>query len=168
MISRAQQILIKQAQREAGLADDEYRDALEAVSGCRSTKDRRLTDRHVDLTLAYFEAIYWRGIDAGTLQPSCKTDAVFRQRGFWAAKNPGENTSRDRYSHFGTNSEIDRLEQELSSLGFTPAYRDAIRRNVTQGRSDLRSLHAYKAALKRTIAAKRNKFAAAEAAQSKA
>src|SRR5258706_9848301 len=98
MISRAQQILVKRAQREAGLAEDEYRDALEAVSGCRSTKDAHLTDRHVDLALAYFEEIYWRGVDSGALQPPCKPDAVFRKRGFWAAKNPAGNTSRDRYS----------------------------------------------------------------------
>lgn len=51
MITRAQQILLKRAQAQAGLDDADYRDAIEAVSGipgCRSSKDSRLTDRHID------------------------------------------------------------------------------------------------------------------------
>ena len=33
MLSRPQQILLKRAQREAGLLDDDYRDALQMISG---------------------------------------------------------------------------------------------------------------------------------------
>ncbi|MBE0541611.1 MAG: hypothetical protein IH623_09510, partial [Verrucomicrobia bacterium] len=47
MLSRAQQILLKRAQREAALDDAEYRDALATVSGCRSSKDMEFTDRHL-------------------------------------------------------------------------------------------------------------------------
>ena len=70
MLSRPQQILLKRAQREAGLSDDEYRDALQTVTGCRSSTAPALTDRHLDKVLAYFEAIHWRNVDAGELQPS--------------------------------------------------------------------------------------------------
>ena len=87
MLSRAQQILLKRAQREAGLLDGDYREALQTVAGCQSSKDADLTDRHLDKLLAYFEAIYWRAVNAGQLQPCCKTTAVFRQPGYWAAKN---------------------------------------------------------------------------------
>src|SRR5208283_660769 len=97
MLSRAQQILLKRAQREAALADGEYREALETVAGCRSSKDSPLTDGHLDSLLGYFEAIHWRKVDAGDLQRSCRPDAVFRQRGHWAAKNTRQETSRDRF-----------------------------------------------------------------------
>jgi hypothetical protein len=49
---------------------------------CRTSKDPNLTDRDLDKLLAYFEAIHWRAVDAHTLQPSCRADAVFRQRGY--------------------------------------------------------------------------------------
>lgn len=44
MLSRAQQILLKRAQREAGLSDDDYRDALETIAGCRTSKSPTLID----------------------------------------------------------------------------------------------------------------------------
>jgi len=105
MLSRPQQILLKRAQREAGLPDDEYRDALQTVTGCRSSKDPQLTDRHLDLLLGYFEAIHWRKVDAGQhvfageLQPPCRPNAVFRQRGFTGrpktrARKPAETVLR--------------------------------------------------------------------------
>ena len=83
MLSRRQQILLKRAQREAGLSDNDYRDALQTVAGCRSSTSPVLTDRHMDKVLAYFEAIHWRAVDAGKLQPSCSATAVFRQ-GYYA------------------------------------------------------------------------------------
>jgi hypothetical protein len=158
MISRGQQILVKRAQREAGLEEDDYRDALEAVSGCRSTRDARLTDRHVDLALAYFEAIYWRKIDSGIPQAGCKGDAVFRQRGYWASKNTREETSRDRFAHSTLDQSIRLLEAEMEAAGFVPKYCAAIRRKVTGGDTDLRSGYAYKAALERTLRAKKKNF----------
>jgi len=154
MLSRPQQILLKRAQREAGLSDDDYREALAMVAGCRSSKDAVLNDRHLDKLLAYFEAIHWRGIDAGTLQPSGSAAAVFRQRGFWAAKNTSAETSRDRFNGRNQSGDIAALEAELDRLGFGGGYCAAIRQNVCQGRTDARALHLYQAALKRTLKAK--------------
>ena len=167
MLSRAQQILVKRARREAGLSDADYRVALEVVSGCRSTTDARMTDRHCDLVLAYFEAILWRAVDAGALQPSCKPDAVFKQRGYWAQKNTRQETSRDRYAASSVTRQIADLERELGVMGFGAGYCASIRAKVTEGRTDVRSLHAYRAALQRTLRAKQNKFADAASADSK-
>jgi hypothetical protein len=154
MLSRPQQILLKRAQREAGLSDDDYRDALQMIADCRSSKSAALTDRHLDKLLAYFEAIHWRGVDAGTLQPSGSAAAVFRQRGFWAAKNPAMETSRDRFNGRSQAGDIAALEAELGRLGFGEGYCAAIRANVCKGRSDARALHLYQAALERTLKAK--------------
>ena len=159
-LSRGQQILLKRAQREAALSDEDYREALQTVSGCRSSTVPRLTDRHVDLALACFEAIFWRMVENGELQPSCKPDAVFRQKGFWAAKNPSENTSRDRFAASSISQEIARLELDLAALGFGRNYCAAIRQEVTNGQTGLRSDYAYKAALRRTLAAKQRKATA--------
>jgi hypothetical protein len=153
-LSRAQQILLKRAQREAGLADDEYRDALETVAGCRTSKDARLGDRELDRLLAYFEAIAFRALDAGTLQPSGRPDAVFRRRGYWAHKNTSQETSRDRFNGRNQGAEISDLEARMNSLGFGPAYLSAIRNKVCHGRTDAHALHLYAAALKRTLKAK--------------
>jgi hypothetical protein len=154
MLSRPQQILLKRAQREAGLQDLEYRDALAAVSGCRSSTDPKLTDRHVDLALAFFEAIYWRGVDAGTLQPPGSAHSPFRRRGYWSQKNGGGATSRDRYNEVMVTREIRQLEAGLAALGFGPSYVAGIQDRVTHGDMASHSLHLYKAALQRTLAAK--------------
>jgi hypothetical protein len=154
MISRAQQILIKRAQKEAGLDDAEYREALQAVAGLRSSTDRAMTDHHVDTVLGYFEAIFWRKVDSGVLQPACKGDSVFRQRGHWKSKNCSGETSRDRYVSSAVSSEISQLESELGKLGFGAAYCAGIRHRAIQDATDLPSLHVYKAALRRTLSAK--------------
>ena len=167
MLSRAQQILVKRAQREAALSDADYRDALEVVSGCRSTKDARMSDRHCDLALAYFEAIFWRAVDAGELHPSCKPDAVFKQRRYWAEKNTRQETSRDRYAASSVTRQIADLEAALGALGFGTGYCASIREKVTEGRTDVRTLHAYRAALERTLRAKQNRFADAPSADTK-
>jgi len=165
MLTRPQQILVKRAQREAGLNDADYRDALQAVSGCRSSKDAALTDRHVDQVLAYLEAIYWRAVEKGEMQPHCKPDAIFRQKGYWAQKNTHQETSRDRYIAGSLSHEIKSLEAQLGEFGFGPAYFTAIRHKVTQGHTDPRSQHAYRNALRRTLSAKQRKFSDAESAQ---
>jgi hypothetical protein len=154
MLSRPQQILLKRAQREAALPDDEYRDALELVSHCRSSKDPAMTDRDLDLLLGYFEAIKWRKVDAGELQQSCRPGAVFRQRGYWAAKNTRQETSRDRFTHLNLGQAIADLERKLEALGFGEGYCLSIRKNSTRGRTDAHALHIYRAALERTLNAK--------------
>lgn len=165
MLTRSQQILIKRAQREASLSDAEYRECLATVSGCRSSTDARLTDRQCDLVMAFFEAIFWRQVDSGALQPSCKPNAVFRQRAYWAQKNTRQETSRDRYAAAGVSREIAELEHTLGELGFSARYCEAIRARATKGCMDIRSQHAYKAALQRTLRAKQRKFAASPCAR---
>jgi hypothetical protein len=158
MLTRAQKILIKRAQKEAGLDDADYRDALEVVCGCRSSTDPRVGDRDVDKLLAYFEAIIWREVDSGRMQPPCNRGAVFLQRGYWAAKNPAGDTSRDRHIRASIEPAIAKLEQGLEQLGYSRAYCDAIRAKVTNGRTDSRSLFLYKSALERTLASKQQAF----------
>lgn len=152
MLTRRQQILIKRAQQAAALSDEEYRDAVALVSGmpdCRSSKDARLTDGQVDNLLAYFEAIHWRKVDSGAVQPSCKPDAVFRQRDYWATKNIHGNTSRDRYADNSHQAAVTDLENQMHALGFGMGYLRAI-----QNRIQPFSLAKYAAALKRTLAYK--------------
>jgi hypothetical protein len=155
MITRAQQILVKRAQREAALTDEDYRDGLHAVCGCHSTTDPRMTDRDVDLVLSYLEAIYWCAVDSGALQPVCKPDAVFAQRGYWAKKNPKVETSRDRFCKSHADREIEEMEREMAELGFGKKYCDGIKARATQGRADTRALFQYKTALARTLQSKR-------------
>lgn len=155
MITRSQQILIKRAQRECALADDEYRDALEATTGCRSSRDAALEDRGVDIFLSYLEAIHWRKVDEGELQISCKPDAVFRQRGYWKHKNNSQETSRDRFTGQNLGHEIAMLESQLLAMGYGPRYVEGIRLKVMRGRCDPRAMHLYRAALDRTLRSKR-------------
>jgi hypothetical protein len=108
----------------------------------------------LDKLLAYFEAIAFRAFDAGTLQPSCRPDAVFRRRGYWSSKNTSAETSRDRFNGHNQGGEIAYLEAQLARLGFGPAYLSAVRDKVCHGRTDARALHLYHAALERTLKAK--------------
>ena len=162
MLSRPQQILLKRAQREAGLSDDDYRDALEMIAGCQSSKSPALTDRHLDKLLAYFEAIHWRAVDARTLQSSGSAAVVFRQRGYWAAKNTRLETSRDRYTDLNLGQSIAELEGKLAALCCGAGYCASVRKNVTKGRDDARALHLYRAALERTLKAKSRREERAE------
>jgi hypothetical protein len=160
MLSRAQQILLKRAQAEAALDDADYRDAIATVSGmadCRSSTDARLTDRHVDNLLSYFEAIFWKKFDATsplteTMQAVRKANAIFRQRGYWASKNPKNNTSRDRYGETNLQPAVSALEAELAGLGCGMAYCRAIQNKIVPF-----SLAKYLGALNRTVKAKRAK-----------
>jgi hypothetical protein len=157
MLTRAQQILIKRAQQEARLDDADYRSAIATVSGhgdCTSSKDARLTDQNVDNLLSYFEAIHWRKVDAGELQASCKPTAVFRKKGYWAAKNTRGNTSRDRHVAADLAHQVVALEDELARLGCGFAYFSKIQNNIVPF-----SVPLYLCALKRTLAAKQKKSA---------
>ena len=156
MLTRAQQILIKRAQAQAGLDDAEYRTSVATVSGmedCTSSKDARLTDAHVDNLLSYFEAIFWRRVDSGELQPTCKPDAVFRQRGYWAGKNQRGHTSRDRYVDASLQGDVKQLESDLTSLGYGFAYLQAIQNRIRPF-----SLVKYRSALVRTLDSKRTRL----------
>jgi len=159
-LSSAQKGFIKRAQIEAGITDFDYRSSLATVSGmadCTSSTDPRLTDRHFDLLMGFFEAIHWRAVDAGTLQPSCKANAVFRKKGYWAAKNPRGNTSRDRYAGGDLSQKIAQVEAELAKHGYGLAYFQAIQNNLR--RNGGFSPAAYLGAIKRTLASKTCKAA---------
>jgi hypothetical protein len=150
-LSREQIWLLKAAQRQARIADDEYRDTLENLThlpGCRSSKDPRLTDDHLDTFMSYFEAIYWRGADAGTIPPPISNKQPFRQRNFWSVKNRKGQTSRDRFADEQLNGKTAALEASLAALGCGPAYCAAIKRKTGPGWK-------YKAALERTLHFKR-------------
>lgn len=155
MLTNPQKAILKRAQREAGLSDEDYRDALQAVTGHRTSTAPALTDRHLDKVLAYLEAIHWHAVDAGTLQPSGSASAVFRQRGYWATKNTSQETSRDRYNGRNQGGQITALEASLAAIGFGAGYCAAIRKNVCKGRTDAHALHLYEVALERTLKAKR-------------
>lgn len=162
MLTRPQQILLKRAQAQAHVDDTEYRDTLERLCGVRSSTDERMSDEHLDLMLAYLEAIYWRAVDAGHLPAPCKRSEPFVQRGYWAGKNPRHNTSRDRYTHEGLNNEIDTLERALAtefhcSLRYFEAIKLKVIPRSSGGMTWPAGLVKYKAALERTLAAKRRK-----------
>lgn len=157
MLTKPQIWMLKAAQRQAGISDEEYRETLQQFFGVTTSKDPRLGDDSLDVLLAYWEAIYWKGVDAGTLQPPCKGTETFRKRGFWAAKNPSGNTSRDRFTAASVAEEITDLETQLTGLGFDPGYCVAIQRNTMGSGDTLRDLLSYRAALQRTLASKRRK-----------
>jgi len=153
MLTRAQQILLKRAQAQAKLGDADYREAIEVVSGipgCRSSKDKRLTDEHLDALLAYIEAIFWHEVDRGNLSaPAPGENVVFRARGYWAGKNGGGRTSRDRYVDLALNRAVEAAEARLLQLGFGLVYVQGIMSRIQPF-----SLINYLAALKRTIKSK--------------
>jgi hypothetical protein len=162
MLSRAQQIMFKRAQAEAGLGDEEYRAALTMIAGVRSSTDPRLTDRQFDAVMGYFEAICWKERDAGR-RPAPGPKAVFRLPGYWASKNPAGNTSRDRYASNHAQHDVRALEDELERLGFGAGYRRRIR-DAVMGDSTISptpvQLQRYRAALERTLNSKRRQPAA--------
>lgn len=156
MLTNEQKGLCKRAQKEAALPDNEYRDAIALVSGmrdCTSSKDARLTDDHMDSLMSYFEAIFWRKVDAGQLQPVFKPNAVFRQRDFWKNKNRRGNTSRDRFTHDALTQDIADLEGKLMQHGCGLSYFQGIQNNMKRGGKAFNLVN-YRGALKRTLEAK--------------
>lgn len=149
MLSNDQKALIKRAQRECLIDDEDYRNILdvELGFGVRSSTDPHLGDRHFDKILAYFEAIYWRKIEAQEITER-HPKTVFQARGYWASKNTIKSNSRERYAQRGLEAEIQRLEGQLYRVGCHPNYLNAIARKTGHGSYN------YKAALARTLAAK--------------
>jgi hypothetical protein len=149
-LTNPQKALLKQAQRQALIGDEEYRDALEIVThlpGCRSSTDSRMMDGHLDALMAFFEAVYWRSVDAGTAAAPVSVKQPFRQRGYWASKNRKGDTSRDRFAGADLEHRIKGLQADLALLGYGLGYCAAILRASGPG-------WPYAAALKRTLAAK--------------
>ena len=151
MISRPQQILLKRAQAQAQIPDAEYRALLAHVTGMpdlHSSNDPRLTDCHLDRLLAFFEFLYWDMVRfKPEVQTHCNPTAIFRQPGYWAAKNTRQETSRDRFTSSQLTQDIQAAESALISSGYSSAYCAAIRRRITNPRH-------YLAALRRTLSSK--------------
>ena len=149
MLTRSQIILLQQARRASGLPEDEYRMVIASVAGmsdCRSSKDPRLGDDHFDRLMKLFEFHFWALVDAGQApSPALASRHVFRNRAYWAAKNPREGVnSRDRFSDHHLGTQIANLENRLHVLGKHPEYIAAIEHNTGGG-------FPYLCALKRTI-----------------
>ena len=143
MLTASQKATIGQARRACRLDDSEYRDWVEQLStipGCRSTTDPRLGNREFDRMLATFEAIY----EASVHVPGTPRATVFQRPGYWQSKNPGENTSRDRYATGRIREQIQRAERDLFAHGYDADYCAAIRARATADT-------AYLAALRRTL-----------------
>lgn len=66
-LTNQQKSLLKRAQREAGLNDQEYRDILDTCTGARTSTAPELGDTHLDTLMKYIEAIYWRKRDSASV-----------------------------------------------------------------------------------------------------
>jgi hypothetical protein len=147
MLTTAQIRLVKMAQRAAGLSEADYHAALATASGlpsCTTSKDPRLGDEQFDRFMGYAEAIYWRALDQAGTKP--RPTAPFLKRGYWAAKNPAGNTSRDRHADAQLQAAIRKAESYLQLAGKGTGYLAAIRAKTGDG-------WPYLAALKRTVKA---------------
>jgi hypothetical protein len=165
MLTNEQKSLLKRAQRQAGLADAEYREALQLIAGVQSSTDPRIGDRHLDKLMGYFEAIYWRKVEL----EQCLNPAQLVANGenrlwlpflapdYWKNKNTKQETSRDRFVKGSLAADVTALENELYQMGFNTAYCSAIRLKVTNGRGGAQDILRYKAALERTVESKRKK-----------
>jgi hypothetical protein len=160
MLSADQKKLIKMAQRDLGLPDDEYRETLRSFFGVESCTAPELGDEHLDKLLKFWEAVYWREVDrqrggeghtSASALPITFPSRVFSTKGFWQARNQPGNTSRDRYIQLGIEAEIGAAELQLRRFGLPPSYCHAIRAKI-------KNPYQYLAALKRTIAAKQKKL----------
>jgi hypothetical protein len=158
MLTNEQKSLLKRAQRQAVLADVEYREALTVIAGVNTSTHPRVGNEHLDKIMKYFEAIYWRKIDGGELIHQPGKWEPFLRRGYWAEKNTPARTSRDGFTEANLAVEISRLETAMAELGYNGFYCNSIRLKVAGGRSDSGSLHRYKFALKRTLESKQKKF----------
>lgn len=155
MLSNEQKAILKRAQREALIEDEEYRDILENQLGFgfRSSTDPRMGDRHMDKAMSFFEAIYWREVDSGAITIR-HPKTVFSQRGYWQKRNGAGSNSRERYAANGLAEQINTLEANMRHLGKNDYYLAAIRRNCQTD-------WGYKMALERAVKANQAKQAEA-------
>lgn len=123
MLSNAQKSLVKRAQRQADVPEEEYRDMWRMVTGwqdCDTSTDPRLGDVHMDRMMGFLEAIFWRRVQEGALQPPSKANAPFQKEGFWATRNKTQSTSRDRYQKKRIADSVQDLEARLLATGYPP------------------------------------------------
>ena len=101
----------------------------------------------------------FRTFTSGAAAAAFFTDEAFNLHA-WASRNPSQNTSRDRFRQNTIEREIAEFESALAALGFGSNYCQAIRARAVEGRRDPHSQFLYRAALRRTLAAKERKVAA--------
>ncbi len=156
MLSPAQRRLLKMAQREAHLPDAEYREELQRLAGVDSSTAATWTDEQFDCVMAYFEAIHSNKVRQGLIEPSYSPRSVFRQAGYWAAKNSRGNTSRDRYTASQLGEMIQNTEIKLAGQisGNATNYLARVRETVVGNRVGIAAERDYLAALQRTLASK--------------
>ena len=156
MLSKLQIMRLQMARRQAGIPDDEYRDILANIfDGCVSSKDPRLTNEHWDRIVAFWEAVYFRKLERGEVNPPGRNE-MFQKRGYWAEKNQRDNTSRDRYTRDDLAGQISAAEARLHALGKGPHYCAAIRARIGGDAASPLQQRKYLAALLKTAeAAKR-------------
>jgi len=149
MLSNPQKSLVKRAQRQAAVPEEDYRDMWRVVTGwmdCDTSTDPRLGDVHMDRMMGYLEAIYWRRVQEGTLQPVSKPNAPFLKEGFWKNRNKAQSTSRDRYQKQRITESVHDLERRLLAAGYPPQKISAIK-----GKLRYHDEWALKSALHRTL-----------------
>ena len=133
MLSNPQKSLVKRAQRQAAVPEEEYRDMWRMVTGwedCDTSTDPRLGDVHVDRMMGFLEAIFWRRVQEGALQPASKANAPFLKEGFWKNRNKAQSTSRDRYQKQRITTSIHELETKLQAAGYPMQKIIAIKRKL--------------------------------------
>lgn len=149
MLSNPQKSLVKRAQRQADVPEEEYRDMWRMVTSwqdCDTSTDPRLGDVHMDRMMGFLEAIYWRHVQEGTLQPASKANAPFQKEGFWKNRNKAQSTSRDRYQKQRITESVEDLKVKLMKAGYPV-------QNITALERQLRyhNQWALKSALHRTL-----------------
>jgi hypothetical protein len=149
MISRAEQIKLKQGQKAAQVGDAEYRDCLQLHAAVHSSTDPRMTHEQFEQLMGYFEACYWTLRDLSQAEP-CE---IFQSRGYWSGRCRTGESRRARWVMARKSSQVNDLEQTLIGLGVDVSYLDAIRARVmkNQVRPSPRDLLAYGVALTRTM-----------------
>jgi hypothetical protein len=149
MITRAEQIKLKQAQAGAGIQDAEYRATLEQHCAVRSSTDPKFTHEQFERMMALFEAIHWRGRAQGTLEAS----PIFLRAGYWAERCRNGEANRSRWVALRYSGSLHTLEEELLGTGVSVDYLDAIRARTIKDpwRPSPMDQAAYGAALARTI-----------------
>lgn len=133
MLSNPQKSLVKRAQRQAAVPEEEYRDMWRMVTSwqdCDTSTDPRLGDVHMDRMMGFLEAIFWRRVQEGALQPPSKANAPFQKEGFWATRNKAQSTSRDRYQKKRIGDSVQDLEARLLAAGYPPQKIAAIKEKM--------------------------------------
>lgn len=150
MLTPAQKSLVKRAQRQANLDDEQYRDLWRVITGwedCDTSTDPRIGDRHVDKMMGMLEAIYWLRVDQAQLTHAPGKHSPFLNREYWSRRNKAGQTTRDQYAEKRLAAECNSIALRLQSAGY-PIQKIWGITNKLAGKGPV----ALKAALSRTLA----------------